>query len=604
MATTLPPPSELTADDVRWLRSLYDPWQWAQETARIRLPKSLSGIDLGSRPFLRDVYRDMYPEIVCMKGAQLGLSTTAIIRALWMLTTFPSTVIYTFPSSADVGKYTQGRINPIIRGSQYLLDRIFDVDSTMQKQFRVITPGQMEEEQRKRGRAWNGPRGTVYFSGAMSEKDAVSIDADMLVHDEEDLSDPQIIEQFEHRLDASRFRWRFRLSTPRLPGVGIDRVFADTDKRRWMVRCPGCNAEFELAFPGGPWPYSNIEPDPTGWDDPQWDRWDNAGRPSRFLCHACGKTLTPDVRSNGQWVAERPQHGRAHGYAISQLAAPWKTAEMILQAYRKATWRSDFWNLTMGLPWEEGTNLLTEDGIKGRCGSEPMREADPGPCYAGIDVGTKFDCVVGKLEGGVPKTIWMGRLNSYDECDNLMRRFHVATCCIDAAPEEHATRAWAAKYNRYAKAGSQVGSKIVVWRVGYVGGKRPGQTAQVSWNEQNGVVSAPRTEILSASAEELLTERVLPRYDGSDSFRAFIAHHVASKKIPIWVKGLEDKRVLDHYEWHEVAADHQFHAATYEMMARMAPRGIAMPRTGMITTRRGRQTEEPQTWRPDGMRRG
>ena len=192
-------------------------------------------MDLASRPFLRDVYRDMAPEIVVMKGAQLGMSTTALVRAMWLLTSFATTAIYTMPTARDVGKFTQGRINPIVRSSQYLLDRIIDVDSVMQKQF-VVAPGQLEER-RQRGLALEGPRSTIYFSGASSEKDAVSIDADLLIHDEEDLSNPQIVDQFEHRLDASRFGWKFHLSTPRLPGAGIDAVFALTDKRRWLVRC-------------------------------------------------------------------------------------------------------------------------------------------------------------------------------------------------------------------------------------------------------------------------------------------------------------------------------------------------------------------------------
>jgi len=126
-----PDPRELTPTDVRWLRSLYDPWRWAAETARIRLPKSAGVMDLASRPFLRDVYRDMAPEIVVMKGAQLGMSTTALVRAMWLLTSFASTAIYTMPTARDVGKFTQGRINPIVRSSQYLLDRIIDVDSVM-----------------------------------------------------------------------------------------------------------------------------------------------------------------------------------------------------------------------------------------------------------------------------------------------------------------------------------------------------------------------------------------------------------------------------------------------------------------------------------------
>ena len=71
--------------------------------------------------------------------------------------------------------------------------------------------------------------------------------------------------------------------------------------------------------------------------------------------------------------------------------------------------------------------------------------------------------------------------------------------------------------------------------------------------------------------------------------------------MPIWVKGLETERVLDHYEWHEVGPDHLVHAATYEMIARQAPqRMVGLPLT-LITTRRGKALEEtlpalPRAW--------
>ena len=586
-----PDPRQLTPTDARWLRSRYDPWRWATETARIRLPKSSHVMDLESRPFLRDVYRDMAPEIVIMKGAQLGMSTTALVRAMWMLTTFATTAIYTMPTARDVGKFTQGRINPIVRSSQYLLDRIVDVDSVMQKQF-VVAPGQLDKRQ-QRGLAVEVPRSTIYFSGASAEKDAVAMDADLLVHDEEDLSDPQIIDQFEHRLDASRFGWKVHLSTPRLPGAGIDAVFGTTDKRRWMVRCPGCTAEFELAFPGGPWPYANVEPDPTGWTEDDWLRWEQDGRPARFCCHRCARSLTSEDRAGGRWVPEAPMAGRAHGYAISQLAAPWLDAARILRSFKQHPWRSDFWNLTMGIPWEEGTNAFTEAAIKSRADeTKPMALTGQG-CTMGVDVGAKFDVVVGTSDpSGAPRTIWFGRVDGYEDLDVLMRRYAVSSCVIDAAPEEHATRAWAARYNRLSTT-PKVSSRIVVWRASYGSSARPGVAPQVSWNEETGVVAAPRTEILSSSANELLEQRILPRYEPTEGWLAYVAHHVASKKVPIWVPGLEAERVLDHYEWHRVGPDHLFHAATYEMMARQAPRNLPGPPLTFLSFRRRRPEDGP-----------
>jgi hypothetical protein len=57
----------------------------------------------------------------------------------------------------------------------------------------------------------------------------------------------------------------------------------------------------------------------------------------------------------------------------------------------------------------------------------------------------------------------------------------------------------------------------------------------------------------------------------------FVVSNCASHKVPIWVKGLETQRILDHYEWHEVGPDHLFHAATYEMLARMSRGKLARP---------------------------
>jgi hypothetical protein len=293
--------------------------------------------------------------------------------------------------------------------------------------------------------------------------------------------------------------------------------------------------------------------------------------------------------------------GRAHGYAISQLSAPWLDADKILLSYRKHPWRSDFWNLTMGIPWEEGTNAFTAAAIRARADeTNPMALTGQG-CTMGVDVGAKFDVVVGTRDpSGAPRTIWFGRVDSYEDLDVLMRRYAVATCVIDAAPEEHATRDWAAKYNRLSRSPA-VSSHIVVWRAAYGSSARPGVTAQLNWNKETGIVMAPRTEILSRSADELLERRILPRYEPTEVWLAYVAHHVASKKVPIWVKGLETERLLDHYEWHEVGPDHLFHAATYEMIARQAPQRMVGPPLMLITTRRGKALEErvealPRAW--------
>ena len=101
-------------------------------------------------------------------------------------------------------------------------------------------------------------------------------------------------------------------------------------------------------------------------------------------------------------------------------------------------------------------------------------------------------------------------------------------------------------------------------------------------------MTADREALLSDTANELNAHALdWPRFDASPLYERLIAHLVASQKIPIWVKGLETQRVLDHYEWHEVGPDHQFHFAAYARLARLARRPIAPPLVGLISLQRG-----------------
>jgi hypothetical protein len=63
---------------------------------------------------------------------------------------------------------------------------------------------------------------------------------------------------------------------------------------------------------------------------------------------------------------------------------------------------------------------------------------------------------------------------------------------------------------------------------------------------------------------------------------------VNSKRIAKFVPGLESQQVVERYEWHEVGPDHLFHAGTYEMLARMAPRNALPPSIGLVTLSRGK----------------
>lgn len=557
-------------EELRAARRRFDPVAWAMTTARIMLPKGrFSFVD---REFLVPVYKDMHNEIVVIKGAQMGFSTMSIIRSLWAATSFPLSVIYTFPTKGDVSTFTAARINPIISQSMFLNERIQDFDSVGMKQF-----ARVPRAEQKRLQTLGHPvsYSTIYFNGAQNPKDATSVDADLLIHDEEDRSDPQTIEEYQSRLYASKYKWMIRLSTPTYPGAGIDRQWRRSNQQHWMIRCGGCGTEFEMDFP------RNIEPETY--------QEVLMGKPARYKCHKCSRTISDEERRHGKWVAERPEIS-VSGYSINQMSALWVPPIRILEQFDRATFKGAFWNLVMARPYQEGTNAMTEDSIRARSNPSVVGEVwerfEDGArgygCTMGVDVGKYLDVVIGTTQGGIPRTVEMKRLtgdSKWDELDQLMVKYGVVSAVIDSQPEDHMAHVFANKW---------LGR---VWRCRY----SDGRVKEVKFDEKTYTVSAPRTEILTASSIELLTKRVLPQFDGSETYQAYIDHHKNSKKVPIF-SGIESvaeegsverERMIVHYEWRETGPDHFFHAATYEMLARMGYQASpGLPAVGLMTISR------------------
>jgi hypothetical protein len=75
-----------------------------------------------------------------------------------------------------------------------------------------------------------------------------------------------------------------------------------------------------------------------------------------------------------------------------------------------------------------------------------MSEQSSDPCTMGVDTGKELHCVVSRRPKAGEKqreVLFIGTRQHYSELDELMRRFNVRRCVIDALPEIHATREFA-----------------------------------------------------------------------------------------------------------------------------------------------------------------
>lgn len=571
---------EMPYGRLRELVERFDLREWAAK--HVRLPKG-DRLDFGTHPFQRDLYADLSPEVAAIKGAQLGFSTWTIAKAMWVAIELSRNVIYSFPTRDDVSRFSAARINPIIRNSRYLSDRILDIDSVYVKQF--STHGAQARsgleaqavQAEARGDAAKVERartqlaiGTIYFQGTgvghrtltgKAEREAMAVDSDFNVHDELDRSDPRTHEQYRERLAHSDMRWQHDLSTPSIPGRAIHKRWLLSDQHVWLVRCPQCAHEFELRFPGQPVEqgdeaYANVEPEP--------DRW-RPGDPAHFVCHKCGKVLRDDVRLAARWVARRPGQ-RVRGYRLSQMSYVGVSAADLLLKWGQTVWKGDFWNLVMAMPYAERSENLARDLVllatQPPLGGNALSPQHDGSLTTmGVDVGKYLHVVVRRPHPSLPgrwQTVWLEETTDWSRLDALMWQFNVLTCVIDAAPEERMAKAFADRH------------KGRVFRC-YYGEAKKG--VPIAFDPPQGksegtyVVRADRTVALDMDRDRFMAGQVgMPAY--SEVVETFMRHCEVSFRQPVYqqVEG-SDVRVVQKYEWVETGADHFRHASTYELLA-------------------------------------
>ncbi len=146
--------------------------------------KNESGIPLDFRDhlFLFDIYSDQSSKLVCYKAAQIGFSTMAIIKSLWLAKMKGMDIIYTMPSSSDMKDFVGGKVNRIINQNPILLEYVKDKDSIEQKAV---------------------GDSIIYYRGTFTEKAAIAVSSDLNIHDEENKKSSSSMHRVYNTLNSS-----------------------------------------------------------------------------------------------------------------------------------------------------------------------------------------------------------------------------------------------------------------------------------------------------------------------------------------------------------------------------------------------------------------
>ena len=424
---------------------------------------SLQKIRLDGKPFsfegheyLRGLYDDTSPHVVVIKAAQLGVTTWAILRSLHACQS-GLTVLYYFPTRTDVLDFSRSRVAPLIAANPFLARSVRDTDTAGLKRI---------------GDAY------LYLRGMQSAVGMKSVPADMAVFDELDEATPDAKALAKERLSHSDYRRMVELSNPSLPGYGIDEAYMESDQRVWMMKCPSC----------GHWTAMEMEfPKKLG-EEVQVIR----RRPDGTFYRACSRCEGELDVAVGEWVAEYPDKP-VHGYRISQLISSKIDPGEILKEYEKCKHPERFYNLKIGLAWADAQSVLSIASVLALCGDESIAEESSHGCTMGVDTGRELHVVISRWQGDIGRAVFLGVLQEFGQLDELMERFQVHRCVIDAMPETHITRAFA---NRF---------RGRVW-LNYF---NENQRGSYRWDEADYIVQENRTEALDASRKVIRDGKVI-----------------------------------------------------------------------------------------------
>lgn len=352
---------------------------WIQEHGM--LTETGEPLDFRDHLFLFDIYKDESPKIVCKKAAQIGFSTLAILKTVWLCAKKKIDIIYTLPSSADVNEFAGGKVNRIVSNNPILREYIKDKDSVELK--KVLN-------------------NVIYYRGTWTERSAIMVSADLLCVDEEDVSKQDIISQYSSRLQHSKYKWEWHFSNPSVQGNGVSKYWAFSDQKEWFITCK-CGKEQFLSWP------------------------ESIDKKKRiYVCKFCSKELTREDRRVGVWKPTS-EHKEYSGYHISLLMAPWVSADEILKYFETKS-QEYFFNFILGEPYIGEGNIVTPDmvfrNLTGKINSQEN-------VVIGCDSGLTKHFVLGNREG----LFYYGKTESWEDIESFLKRYEKSIAVIDALPD-------------------------------------------------------------------------------------------------------------------------------------------------------------------------
>lgn len=478
-------------------------------------------IEFQKRRFLFDIYNDLSPLQVILKPPQVGATVMNCLKSMYVAKKLKRQIIYTLPAQSDVQDMVSGSFNRIIAQNPVLMQWAKDHDTVEQKQV---------------------GDSMIFYRGTFTAKQAMMIPSGLNIHDEVDASNPDIITQYENRLQAQEDGgWRWYFSHPSLKGHGVDVYWQQSDKKEWFIKCNECKEEQVLEWPSS----INVETE-------------------SYVCKSCAAPISDNCRINGRWM--ETSSGEFSGYHISQLMLYNKSAKDIIKAFQDPLKdKQYFYNYVLGLPYIGSEDRIEPSRVLRNCVDSVNQQE--GTNIIGADTGHGIHYVVMNKQGVFfydhAAEITASK-DPYDEIRKLLRR-------------------WDGKglnprsVSVFDQGGDLIGVRKLqqefpgrVFLCFYRKDRKTQEYIQWGDGEDYGEVQVDRNHMMTLMVEQLRDTGRIQLNGTKDEWAEFASHfsNLYREKVSMDAKPERDDRTLygAEYVWKRNGPDHFCHALLYAMV--------------------------------------
>lgn len=513
--------------------SAESPYIWCKDKRSLKgRPMDFVGEKLTQkRPFLIQPLDDTSVYKGYQKARQVGVSEISVTEALWFMDTKKHTkVCYTLPSGRQVQDFSNTRVVPAIDESEYLKLNKGEIQNVNLKQI--------------------GDSFLFLRSGA-TERLGEGIDADVTFFDELDRMSPRIKVAFEESLGGSSFGWMRDISTPSVPNFGVNIGWEKSKQYFWYIKCSHCGTRQQL----------------TWLPDEEFNSKSsiavNLVGVHIYACKHCDRELRESDRFDGEYVAKYPTREPSF-YQMSQLMAPWISAEQLFRKQDDYPFKQLFFNYCLGMPYLGDNILVTESMIVNALSTDmrityPLWETPIAQRVAiGVDWGDKSYAVVGVPIKGKIAIIDLMEIDDPDpdqhpiQVSKLIQKYDADIIVCDAG------------YGRDRNAKLLKWHPEKIFSCFYPSMERGSKIFEPQWQEEASKVSIDRTNSLKLSLGYFRSKDIIVARNLDQKLLEKFTKHCVNL---VSVKDIDDKSGEVSEIIANMGADHYGHAMNYMVTA-------------------------------------